>query len=296
MNRADTIKAINAGAIAACVSGTLTLIVSLIAIGANSSEDTLGNFNDPLIFFDVGLIFLMAFFIWRKSRVAAVLMFIYFAASKFIITAETGQVSGIFTSVLFLFFFGRAAWGTFVWHKLEKAENPDYRTAKKGWMIAGGVLATLMILMIGLSVIVTSGFTPATTVQMGEELPQSQLDTLREKNIIRPDETVAYYYFSGILKVEAGGTIMTDQRIIGYWNENGEVQSLGYSLDNIDRMILAEEGGVVMDAIYQIAVRGNDESSLLIPVSIENDRHLEMISALEKHISENTARDAAVSE
>ncbi len=295
MDRQEAVKATNQGAIAALVSGSLTLLIMLIAMGTDSSDDSLGYFNDIWLLFDIFIIFLLAFFIWRKSRVAAVLMFVYFLASKIIIGLETGKVSGLFISALFLWFFFQATRGAFAWHKLEKAENPDYKTGKKWLLWLFGIFAVIIIGLVGLGLATTTSLAPATLVQTGEELPGKQREKLLEADIIQPDEAVRYYYSEGLFDVTYGGSIMTDKRIIGYWSEDDKPrkQVLAYDLTDIDRLQMTEEGGGLTDAVYQIAVRGDDESSLMLFLSVESERHLEMIGALEAQIAENEKRWAA---
>lgn len=294
MDRQEAVKAINHGAIAALVSGSFTLLIVIIAISTNSSHETIGYFNDVWAFLDIILIFILAFFIWRKSRVAATFMFIYFLASKIIIGLETGKPTGIFLSLLFLWFFFQATRGTFTWHKLEKAENPDYKPSRKWIIWLGGVVAVLFLGLMGLGVAVSTGHATATAVQTGKELPKNQREKLLEADIIKSDEAVRFYYSEGIIDVTYGGTVMTDKRIIGFWTEEGKArkQTLSYDLKDIDRLYLAEEGDGLTDAIYQVAVRGDDENSLMLFLSVEGDRHLEMITALETQIAENNARFA----
>ena len=292
MNREDALKAIKTGAVAALISGTLTLIIILIAINTDSSDETISYFNDPWLLLDIIIIFSLAFFIWRKSRIAAIMMFVYFLISKIVIAIEAGKVSGIFISVLFLWFFVQAARGTFAWHKLEKAENPNYKTSKKWVLWLGGIVAAVFIGLMGLGIAVSAGYATATAVQTGKELPKNQRKKLLEADIIRSDEAIRFYYSQGLIDVTYGGAVMTDQRIIGYWSEEGKVrkQTLSYDLKDLDYLQLTEDGGALTDAVYQIAERGNHDESLLIVLSTESDRHLEMIEALQKQIAENNLR------
>ena len=60
MNKEEALQATKTGAIVACISGTLTLAVSLFAIWNNSSGG-LELWNDPVIFLDILLIFFLAY-------------------------------------------------------------------------------------------------------------------------------------------------------------------------------------------------------------------------------------------
>ena len=105
---------IKGGWIAALVSGTFTLIFTLAATFGNDITGFIG----PEMFIDVVLIFSLAFGIYKKSRIAATVMFVYFVISKIYIWAVTGQFSGTILAVIFLYFYFQAMVGTFQYHKL----------------------------------------------------------------------------------------------------------------------------------------------------------------------------------
>lgn len=60
MDKEQAIKATNTGAVAACVSGVMTLAISLFAL-FNNSAGGLSFWNDPAILVDVILIFICAY-------------------------------------------------------------------------------------------------------------------------------------------------------------------------------------------------------------------------------------------
>jgi hypothetical protein len=109
----DTIKKIRGGFYAALISGTLTLVFTLIAMSGN---DVTG-FLDGWAMIDVVLIFALAIGIFFKSRFAATTMFLYFLASKFYIWHITGKMHGVFMAVVFIYFYFQAMIGTFEYHK-----------------------------------------------------------------------------------------------------------------------------------------------------------------------------------
>ena len=111
-------KAIKNGWIAALVSMGFTLLIVVLALsGVFDMSAEMGSAIDMLALIDVALIGVLAFFIYRKSRVAAVLMLLYFAYSKYL-QISAGQTGGLVMGAVFLWFYARAVWGTFVWHQL----------------------------------------------------------------------------------------------------------------------------------------------------------------------------------
>lgn len=112
----EVLKKIKNGWIAALISGCATLIFTTIAI---FGKDITG-FVDSSMLFDVGLIFLLAYGIYKKSRTASTLMLVYFIASKLIQWAQTGNLSGIIMSIIFVYFYFQAMIGTYQYHKIIK--------------------------------------------------------------------------------------------------------------------------------------------------------------------------------
>ena len=94
---------------------------------------------------------------------------------------------------------------------------------------------------------------------------------------------------------------MTNRRVLGYWtieDENGleTLEIHGYPLDTIESLTLIEDGGDYLDATYEITSFDDDEFTLLIYLSVEDDQHLDMIAALETQIDKNTPKQAEVEE
>lgn len=117
--------AIKSGWIAALISLGFTLIFSSIGFFTQSDNETLNYFLDPWLMIDVVLIGIMAFFIYRKSRTAATLMFLYFLLSKLIQWYDLGSVQGLPVSLIFMYFYFNAMRGTFLWHSKYKNLNED---------------------------------------------------------------------------------------------------------------------------------------------------------------------------
>ena len=111
------LKKIRAGWIAALISAAVTFILMLVFIRSGD----LGDLFDIWSTFDVILILVLAFGIYKKSRIAATLMLLYFLLSKILIIVETGRPSGLLLSVIFLYFYFQAMVGTFQYHKLIKS-------------------------------------------------------------------------------------------------------------------------------------------------------------------------------
>lgn len=118
----DITRPITHGWVAACVSGAITLLVTLVAMGSGGNGVGDGAWN----LVDVGLIALLAFGIYKRSRTAATIMLAYFVLSKILIMVETGRPSGLVLGLLFAIFYFRAMTATYRYHRFVNAwkRNP----------------------------------------------------------------------------------------------------------------------------------------------------------------------------
>jgi hypothetical protein len=111
----EILKKIKNGWVAALISAVMTLGVTLIAM---SGTAVLGFSAWELI--DVALILGLAFGIYKKSRTSAVIMLVYFVASKILIMVESGKPTGLLMGMVFVYFYWQGVVGTFAYHTLKK--------------------------------------------------------------------------------------------------------------------------------------------------------------------------------
>lgn len=285
MNREDANRATRAGAIAACISGGMTTFVYLIAeLTGAKGDNALAFYNDPSIIFDIIIIFLLAWFIYKKSRVAAILMFAYFLSAKLYLAVSEGQFSGLFVGAIFLYFFGRAALGAFSFHKLEKVDNPNYKR-KRSWIWWIVTPVTLIVFgLFSLGLMTMTGFMPSTEVQVGQDVNYRHIEKLTDAKIISSRDDLVYFYSGGFSSVlEEGVFVSRDTFSMYYTDANGEVQLYQLPLDEITKVELVAEGSFVEDALYK-ASTDDPDAWIQFSLSIENQGHLKFIEELKGRI------------
>lgn len=108
-------NAIRNGGVAALVSAGLTAVVAIAGFFVRPEDEKLKSLLDPWSLVDVALIVTLAIFIFRKSRVASTVMFVYFVASKILQLME-GFSAGMIVAVFFALYFFTAMRGTYLWH------------------------------------------------------------------------------------------------------------------------------------------------------------------------------------
>lgn len=116
----DILKKIKNAWIAGLFSGSVTLVVALLAISGN---DIFGA--SAWLFIDVALIFGLTFGIYKKSRTCAILMLIYFIFSKIIVMVEDGKPSGLPVALVIIYFYWHGIVGTFQYHKALQSDMDD---------------------------------------------------------------------------------------------------------------------------------------------------------------------------
>ena len=102
--------------IGGAIIGVATLIFTLVAI--RSGNNILGF--DAWALLDVILIFGLTFGVYKKSRVCAVLLFLYVVISKIILFMETGKPIGLIGAFIFGYHLFRGVQGTILYHKVVK--------------------------------------------------------------------------------------------------------------------------------------------------------------------------------
>lgn len=98
--------------------------------------------------------------------------------------------------------------------------------ARKGWRVAGyiagsivvAVLATLM--MIGAAEML--GYLPPNGVVTGKQLSKFNKKILLENKFISGDEEIVYFYSAGLFRIKEDGNLLTNQRVISYWEGDDE--------------------------------------------------------------------------
>ncbi|MEL7023950.1 MAG: hypothetical protein AAGL69_09410 [Pseudomonadota bacterium] len=282
MTKDEAISATRIGAIAACVSAGISSVVAGIAILTDAGGE-LAVFNDPLYVVDVVFLLLLAFGMYRKSRTAAVLAFVYFLASKAILATDSGQLSGLPLSLLFLYFFGNAARGAFVFHRLERADNPSYRPTSKlkaAVMVVGSIV---IVGLSGLALLTTTGVLASTRVLSGSEMSSSDIERLQEAGIVDRDEQIQFFYADS-LTLLASGNVLTDRRVVAYHTlENGEREVFPVRFEHIVSVELEEPGGSMSDSIYRIEQEDPDNWVRLF-LSTEQKGDEAFIAALRQRI------------
>jgi len=283
VNKELALKASKNGAIAALISGVVTLAIFVYALSANA-EGTLGLWNDPALVVDIVIIFACAFGMFRQSRAAAITMTVYWVISKAYIFLETGALTGPLMSVIFLYFFAKAIQGTFAYHKIRKVEDPSYRAAPRWYYFVGVPTIALLFLIVALGLLTMTDYVPSTNVLSGSDVSIKDKDALIASGVLYMDDEIELFYSYGFLSVLEGGNILTDRAVITYFvDENDELAIYEFEFDQIESVELYEEGNYLTDSIYKINSFGED-NWFTVELSTEEGGDVRFVEALRNKV------------
>jgi hypothetical protein len=281
MDIAQANKAIKHGVIAGCIVGGITVLITALAMasGASGQDNELAYWNDPLMVVDIVLIFALVYGMYKKSRLAAVVMVLYFIGSKVMVSLESGAYTGGIVSLIIVYYFIKATMGTFVYHRIEKAENPDYKGSGKVFyfiaipgvsiLLLMLVFGSILLLMLVFGIMATSTIIPNTCVVAGERVPEAIIEQLIAENVIYPEESILYYYSWGVFSHMEGGSVLTDNYVITYEkDEAGVVQIYELPIAEITKIETLVPGSYIEDSIHKIHGTG-EESWIAIQLSVE---------------------------
>lgn len=278
----DFEKATRNGAIAGFIYAILTLVTSAA-------------WRDPWGLLEVVLIMVLAVLLLRKSRAAAIALFIHVIVSQIGGWVVLGRPSGIVAALIFLTFFGKAIAGSFAYHRLRRDLDSTYRAAARWTYFVWPPVALITLAVVLLGVVVE--LRPAlTTVVSGDQLRQSEINLLVSEGVLRRGEHVALFYSGGFISIRGRGSILTDERVISYEEVDGELSVHTVPYAEIDEIVIEQKGSTFSDTIIRIAAQDGMVFRLLASTKEEgdskliNELHSRWRPAREKRVLETAAK------
>lgn len=256
MNREEAVRATRRGAIAAVVSGIITLVLTLLVM-AFDTRGTFSNLVDVYSLLDVVLIFILAFGVYKKSRYAAIILVIYFLSSKLILIIERGGIgaSGLLFSLMFLYFFVKALQGCFAYKKLEKQENPNYKKLSKWFYFAGLPITAVAVVVIAILLIDYMTITPSTQVQTARQVAGRDAQALVANDILLEGEDFDYFYSFSTDPMAEGGVLLTKDRVLMYLLDEQKqgFDVYGIPFDKVSDIELMKAGDEQAVSVYRVS-------------------------------------------
>lgn len=281
MNREEAQQAVRRGVVAAAVMAVMSVFVVLTAM--YSESDRLKYFDSPWLFVDVLIVIVLAVGLYRRSRTAAVLLLVFYIASKIILAIETDAFGGLFIAALFVFFFTRAAQATFALHRIRREEDPSYQPGWKLPLALGLPVASLIVLSLTMVLLGSSGLILPSKVIAGSEVDEAHAKELRT-HLLDDDERIEYLYPHDLTSLMESGNVLTDRRVILYvTDENEELMIYEMPLSDVRSVELETTDGLTSISEYRVIGEG-DDNWLMLYLSTESRGDQDFVAALRKHI------------
>ncbi|WP_417384036.1 hypothetical protein [Gimesia sp.] len=277
-NLDDAVRDANQASIAAFIAAAVSGLL-IVAAMASSADGPLGQFADPVNLIDVALVVACGVGLRFYSRTAAITLVIYYILAKIIMMLEEGRPSGLLFTFIWLYFYWKGIRGSFAYHRLRKEADSNYRSTPVWFYYfvipVGGIILSLVVLglsLFGLGLIAESGALVNSAVITGDQLSESDLQLLLDEGIIRPDETVLYFYSAGITSISDDGNLLTDKRVVSYERIEGVLEVYAAKYEDVAEVIIVEEGNFIDDTIVEINTTDDDVFLLLLSPLEEGDQ------------------------
>lgn len=236
MNFAQASRAARQGAAVLFAVAVVDLLFFLLV----SLGDPAGEFFQYLnrhpsyLLLDAAAFILLGAGIWKHSRTLSVLAVVFLAFGLLVeilpprqalppkLAELITQPAALLLEVLIFLVVLRATLANFRYKRLLKAQGRDFGLLHRLGSAAGWLLALLLV--IGLGIFFTQQYTPymlRAAVLPGSQVHASHERTLRNSGILRPGEDIRFFYAHSRTSVLTGGSLLTDQRVIGYRRQGG---------------------------------------------------------------------------
>ncbi len=245
---------------------------------ADSSHELFGVDN----YFDYGLIVLLAIGIYRKSRIAAVLMLLYYIVSSIIVMVTLGKVAGLLFKIIVVYFLIKGVIATFKYHRHFKQQDKFYKASKSWlpWLLTPFIALVGVIIVYG--TLMVFGQVVPTHVMPGSKVPDEYRVVLEANEIIKKDEKIIYFYSEGISSILEGGNLLMEDRVIGYETLEEELSVYSGKYSELEYIEIETKGDFLNDSLMYLELK--DGTGFYILGSTENDGDVTMYNYIQRQI------------
>ncbi|MEH6525896.1 MAG: hypothetical protein V7723_07455 [Sneathiella sp.] len=175
------------------------------------------------------------------------------------------------------------------WLALRKYTIDEPTKTKKNWwlIILGSIVSIVILFVVALGTLLEIGILPETKVIVGKDIPNYQLETLVDKSIVNPSDSIEFLYCEGFFSVLEGGQLLTDNRLISYEQTDGKLSIYEMPYESISKIELLQVGSSYEDSVYKIYGNQNaDWEYIVILLSVEEGGDLAFINKLSEKIKQ----------
>lgn len=124
----------------------------------------------------------------------------------------------------------------------------------------GTVFGLLVIASAIFGLLMDAGVMPSDRVLEGQNIPEDHFDVLLSEGIVDKGEVIEYFYSEGLISVREGGSILTDQRVIAYEeDENDDLYVFDIRHDDIVSVEMIQQGDALNYSVYTVTSANDEE-------------------------------------
>ncbi len=143
----------------------------------------------------------------------------------------------------------------------------------------------ILVSLLGIFVVVgltlqTLNILPSTQVVPGDRLWASDVEFLKEINVLSKDEEIVYFYSSGLFSIKEDGNFFTDKRVVSYWQDSLFGGELVVEMAAYNDIAHIKQGSTDIFGISEIKITRTDGSWFFIVVSSEGGKDKDFVIAL----------------
>jgi hypothetical protein len=285
MDYYDAEKAVKGAAIITIIIFFISLLKIFFTLMAGTEQNATTFLSNPWNYLDYLFLIVGAVMLLRYSRAAAVLLFLYYLFSKVVqfssIESSATMIVGGIISLLFIYFYVQGIRGAYAYHRLKKAENPEYQAAAKWTYYTGIPLAVIIAILLIIGTLSETGVIAPIEVVSGDKVSAENVKLLIKERIITPNETIKLFYSSGLSSIIEEGNILTDQRVVSYEVVDGKMDVYNAKFADIENVTIIKPGTTLEDTIVEVT---HKNGSFYLLLSNENHGDQRFVDEIENII------------
>lgn len=246
------------------------LVLGVILAGTTNLGGVLDRWNDPWILVDAAFVAALALGVRRRSRTCAIGLTCFYVLSVVIWYVEEGRATGILVVAIFTYYFAKSIQGGFVYHKLRREQEPEYRAVTKWtyWLLIPSAVVAVLVS----SFSVAGLFMLPVAVIGGDEIKPRHTASLRERGVMSENEQIIVFYSAALFSILSDGNMLTDQRVVSYETIDGELFVYDAAYEDIAGFTVLSEGSYWEDTIIGIETVSDEQFVILASPEAGGDK------------------------
>ena len=171
---------------------------------------------------------------------------------------------------------------------INRANGPsiEYRQNSK-IRLRHAVVVLITAPLITLAIAPALNFAPNSEVVDGSRVPGWHVDWMVEQGMLSEDEEILFFYGSGLISFRVDGSVIADQSVVTYWQDEGETYMDYAFYEDIASIDVSYSKSAFGDTT--VLVTEQDGTQLVLLASPYERKDREFVAALEARIGQGAA-------